>query len=211
MPIEDIKRLVEIALMALAAAWGVVGFLMLKQRQKAIADVRKIDLEAKRLELDLRQTANIEVQIVATSQPDCTGTGFLVLAEVTLSNVGSRDTRIVWAGRPAAFSVRLTTFNAQGQPQFESPAVELRTRQARDPNIEPVSTVVRAKGKQRLTYAARVPEAGLYLLAFRGTVEDREAEVSVEAGAQKANPMAWTGTKFLAVAALPSSHARLAG
>lgn len=207
MPLEDIKRLVEIALMALAAAWGVVGFLMLKQRQKAIADVRKVDLESKRLELDLRQTANIEVEIVATSQPEVDGTGYFVLAEVTLSNLGSRDTRILWEGKPAAFSIRRTTFNANGQPQFTSPAIELRARQARDPNAEPVSTVVRASGKQRLAFAARVPEAGLYLLAFRGAVEEREAEVSVEAGAQKLNPMAWTGTKFLVVPARLSRDA----
>ncbi len=206
MPIEDFKRIVEIVLMALAAAWGVAGFFMLKQRQKAIADVRKVDLEAKKLELDSRQTANVEVEIEASSHLDVASTGFLVLAEVTLKNVGSRDTRIEWQSRPAPFSIRRTTFDAEGIPQFASAAIELRARQARDANAEPVSTILRAKGSQRLTFAARVSEPGLYLLAFRGSVGEKEAEVSTEAGAQKFNPTSWTCTKFLVVSAMGEAH-----
>jgi len=106
MPIEDIKRLVEIVLMAVAAGWAVVGFFMLRQRQKAIADVRKVDLEAKKLELDLRQTANVEIEIQASSHVDSAATGYWVIVEVKLSNIGGRDTRIEWQGQPAPFSIR---------------------------------------------------------------------------------------------------------
>lgn len=195
--LEDIKLLTEIVLMVLAALWGVVGFFVLQQRQKALMEVRKVDLEARKLELDSRQTANVKVDIQANSQGD--GAGYLILAEVTLENVGSRDTRIEWQGKPTPFSIRRTTFDARGVPQFDSPAIELRARQARDANAEPVSTILRARGSQTLTFAARVNEPGLYLLAFRGSVAEKETEVSVEAGAQKASPKSWTGTKFLVV------------
>ena len=206
MLIEDIKRLVEIVLMALAAGWAIVGFFMLKQRQKAIADVRKVDLEAKKLELDLRQTANVEIEIQASSHVDFAATGYWVVVEVKLNNIGGRDTRIEWQGQPAPFSIRRTTFNAGGTPQFTSPPLELRARQARDPNSEPVSTILRAKGSQRLAFAARVGESGLYLLAFRASVGKREAEVSAEAGAQKFNPTSWTGTKFIVVPSTEAGH-----
>ena len=206
MSIEDIKRVVEIILMALAAAWGVTGFFLLKQRQKAIAEVRRIDLEAKKLELDLRQIANVEVEIEVSSHLDLTRAGHFVLAEVTLKNVGGRDTRIEWQGMPAPFSIRHTTFDAQGRPEFSSPAIELRARQARDANVEPVSTILRAKGSQRLAFAARVCKPGLYLLAFRASVGEKEAHVSAEAGANKFNRTSWTGTKFLVVGAAGEDH-----
>jgi hypothetical protein len=206
MPIEDIKHVVEIVLMALAAAWALVGFFMLKQRQKAIGDVRKLDLEAKKLELDSRQTANVEVEIEASSHFDVTSNGFLILAEVILKNIGSRDTRIEWQGEPAPFSIRRTTFDAEGCPQFAAAAIELRTRQARDANSEPISTILRAKGSQHLTFAARVSEPGLYLLAFRGSVGEKEAQVSTDAGAQKFNPTSWTCTKFLLISATGEGH-----
>lgn len=209
MSIEQLKALAEVVVLCLAAGWGIAGFFLLKQRQKAIAEVRKTDLEAKKLELDSRQTANVDVRINATAHADPSGTGFVVLAEVELRNVGSRDTRIEWKGQPAPFSVRRTTFNFDGSPQFTSPAIELRARQARDANVEPVSAVLRAGGRQTLTFTALVAEPGIYLLSFRGVVSDKEAEVSKEAGAQQSTTKGWTSTKFLVVA--PSTKGQNGG
>ncbi len=199
MTYDDIKTLVEIAALAVAGIWAIYGFFVLHQREKAAAELRKLDLDSKKAEIEARAVAVICPEITATFVPQSDGHGYCIFSEVTLNNVGKRDTRIRWQGEPPAFIVRRTEFNAEGAPQFPDTPIEIRVRQARNPNAEALSHVIRAGGTQRLSFVANVPTPGIYFVSFRGVLDPEEQCVSLDAGTASGNPMSWTATTYVLI------------
>jgi len=208
--LDDAKKVVEIAALAVAGAWAIYGFIVLRHREKAAAELRKLELDSKKAELEARAVAVVRADITATCALRPDGPGYCILAEVTLTNEGMRDTRIRWEDEPPAFVVQRAEFGPDGTPQFGAPPVEVRVRQAREPNADAVSHVIRAGGTQRLAFAANVPTPGTYFVSFRGVLAPEERAVSVDAGADPSNPISWTATTYILVRDTVGSNTRAA-
>jgi len=206
MSIDDVKKIFEIVAIVIAGLWAYFGYRVLKHREKAVAELRKLDLESKKIELesrklehDVRRVAVIQTEVCATSSRAPDNKGFLILCSVTLSNSGGRDTRIRWKGEQPALLIRRAFFTTDATPTFQAPAIEVRVTKTSDPNVEAVSHVLRAGATERLAFAVQVVEPGVYLLSFRGVVSEEERTPSVEAGVAPTNPVTWTGKKYLVV------------
>jgi hypothetical protein len=204
----DVKTWAEIAEIAfkigallLAAGWTVCGVYMFSQREKAAADLRKVELEARQLERAARQIAVLRTEITASAHRSVDMRGYFILADVCLTNAGSYETRIKWLDQPPAFTIRHTTFGVMGEPLFGTPPIEMRVRQARDPSLEAPSHVVRAGATEHLVFAARVDAPGVYLLSFRGALAAGDKAVSVNAGTAPENPVSWTAQRYVLVGA----------
>lgn len=182
MTLEDAKTLAEIAAIAVAGFWSIYGYKVLRHREKAAGELRKLEFDSKKPELEARAVAAVRIDIAAMAAPRPDGAGYYIFADITLTNEGRRDTRIKWQDQPAAFVVRRTEFGADGAPHFESP-VEVRVRKTRNPNAEAVSHIIRAGATQRLAFAVNVPKLGIYLVSFRGVLAPEEWSVSAHAGA----------------------------
>jgi hypothetical protein len=204
MTLENAKTVAEIIALALGGLWAIVGLIVLKQRQKATADLRKTELEMQKIELDLRRIAVLRTDISATSfrRPD--GPGYCVAAQVSLTNTGGQEARIEWDGAIPAFFVRRASFGADGAPTFTGRTIAMRARQARNVNAEIVSTIIRPGATEQLAFAAHVEDPGIYLLSFRGPVAAQDHVVSVEAGAAKHNPTSWTAHRYILVSESPN-------
>jgi hypothetical protein len=199
MTLESAKTLAEIITFTLAGLWAIFGFFVLKHREKATADLRKAELEMQTMTLELRRIAVVRTDISATSfrRPD--GPGYCIVAQVSLTNTGGRETRIAWDGTSPAFFVRRASFGSDGAPTFTHGTIAMRARQARNVDAEVVSTIIRPGASEQLAFAANVEAAGVYLLSFRGPVAEQDRVVSVEAGAASHNPTSWTAHHYLAV------------
>ena len=205
----------------IGGAWAIFGFRVLRRRERADAELKKLTLEMRDLELSehkhgadiskldaetrkltleevkLRGQAAVHVAIAASCRRAHDQSGFYIFANVTLTNSGTHDTRIKWQGEPAPFSVRPVRFPPNEPPRFDAAALELRVRQTRNPNEDAVSHVVRASASERLAFVAHIASPGVYLLAFRGAVDESERKASSEAGAIL--PTSWTAQEYLIV------------
>lgn len=199
MTFADVKTLAEIIALALGGAWAIFAFVILRQREKAAAELRKMDIEAKKTELELRRVAVIRADISASTTQLRQTDGYLLLAEVTLINEGKRDTRLKWGGEPPAFVIWRAVFDATGIPSFPDTPIQLTVRKAKDPNADAISRIVRAGGSEHLSFAAHLSLPGVYLLSFRAAVAPDEKSVSVEAGAGPNSVLGWTATKYIIV------------
>jgi hypothetical protein len=208
MTLEEVVKLVEIMAVVIAGGWAIYGFIVLRQREKASAELRRIDLESKNAEIEARAVAVLCVEISATSAPRPDGHGYCIFSEVTLNNVGKRDTRIKWKGEDPAFIVRRTEFSTNGAPQYPDPPIKIRVRQARDPNNEALSHVIRAGGTQRLTFVANVPTPGIYFVSFRGVLDPEEQGISFDAGTRSGNPVSWTSVTYVLISDTVDSSTR---
>lgn len=197
MILAQIKTIAEITVLLLAGGWAVFGFVVLRQREKAEADLKKIATETKKIEADLQKTASLNLSISASvARIDECGS-FLLMAEVQITNNGRRDTRLKWKGESPAFTVRKVTFDGNGIPMYSDPPVTLAVRQAKNPNLDAVSHVIRAGGSQAITFAVLLPSAGVYFLSFRGVVPPDEQHVSFQTGVQQTSSLAWTTAKYI--------------
>lgn len=198
MTLTDVKTLTEIGALALAGGWAVYGFLVLKQRQKAAADLREAEANARQAEQGARAIAVISAAMTLSAARNPTGTGYCILAEVSLVNEGRRDTRISWDGEAPALSVHRVEFDG-GVPRFPGPPIEVTVRQTGCPNENAVSHVIRSGGTERLTFAACVADEGLYLVSFQGALAKTELPVALAAGADTHNPCCWSVGKYVIV------------
>jgi hypothetical protein len=190
----------KIGALILAGGWTVFAFYTLKEREKSAAELRKITLDAKKLEHDLRRLAVVQTEISASSHSSPDGVGYFIFADVVLKNSGAEETRIEWEGNPPVFSIHQASFADNGSPLFTKPPIKMRVMQARNPKAKAVSLVLRAGGTERLNFAAFVPQSGVYLLSFRAVLNRKDRLVSVETGTDPGNPVSWTARKYVMVA-----------
>jgi hypothetical protein len=199
MTLDDAKTLAEIIAILLAGSWAIYGYFVFRQREKAFAELKHIELETRKAELELRQTAIVKTYIstVVSLCPD--SDGYCLMADVTLINQGKRDTRLKWKGEIPAFSVRRVVFNNDGTPTFPEEPILLTVRQTKNPNNEATSHIIRAGGEQTISFALLISRPGVYFLSFRGVVAPDEKTVSVEAGASPKSGLSWTATKYVVI------------
>jgi hypothetical protein len=205
--LDEFKKLVEVLAYVMVAAWAVYGFFVLRQRQKAVADLRRIEIETRRAELELRRVAVVHVHIEASWTQSTDARGYYVLANVSLVNEGKKDTRLKWKDEDPPFSVWRATFAADGAPVFSGVPIRIPLEQTRDPNKRAVSTILRAGGRQQFAFAVNVSDPGIYRLAFRAVVAPDEQAISVEAGAAPTNTVAWTSTSYVVVGMAGAANA----
>ena len=172
--------------------------------KSAEAQMRDLDISAKHKEAEIRdldlkckQQAVMRVDIQPAVHRDVEGTGYFILTTVDLTNRGNRNTRIKWQDHPPAFYVRQAQFDAEGTLEFDDVVQEFRVPLTLQPDQESVSHTIRAGGTESIPFAVRVATPGLYLLSFRGIVDEEERKVSQETGANY--PVAWTGNKYVLV------------
>lgn len=210
MTCQDAKAIAEIIAIALGGAWAIYGFVVLRRRNKAIAELRKIEMESQRIALEtrqiefqLRRIAVVRVDISAASfhRPD--GSGYCILADVSLTNIGTRETRIEWDRQTPAFFVRHASFAPNGVPSFHGVQIGMCPCKARDANETPSSTIIRAGATEHIAFAAQVEKPGIYLLSFRGPLDPKEQAISKEAGATSTT--AWTAHHYILVPQGPST------
>ncbi len=201
--VEIAKTLFEIAALTLAGFWAVYGFFVFRQRDQAAAELRRTELDAQRIVQELRKVAIIRPEISAEITEGASGV-FLLFAEVFIRNDGSRDTRLSWRGGSAAFSITRVEYGGDGIPVFLDDPIRLHVRLTLNPEQHAVSHVIRAGASERLTFTARLPGAGVYLLSFRADLDQRELIVSQGAGTRRGNSVSWTATKFIYAGRPPS-------
>lgn len=199
MTLDDVKTLAEILAILLAGAWAIYGYFVFRQRERASAELKQIELVTRRAELELRQTAIVksEITTVVSLCPD--SDGYCLIANITLINHGKRDTRLKWKGEIPAFSVRRVAFNNDGTPTFPGEPILSTVRQTKNPNNEATSHIIRAGGEQKITFALLISSPGVYFLSFRGVIAPDEKAVSVEAGASPTSSFSWTATKYIVI------------
>jgi hypothetical protein len=66
-----------------------------------------------------------------------------------------------------------------------------------DPQFDARAHIVRGNGKEALSFVAKVPSPGIYLLSFRGVVDEADRIQSAKQGA--AWPVAWTANRHVVV------------
>jgi hypothetical protein len=209
MSYQDAKAVAEIIAIAVGGAWAIYGFIVLQKRNKVTTELRKMELESQKtaletcqIELQLRRIAVVRVDISAATfrQPD--GSGYCILADVSLTNTGSRETRIEWDRQTPAFFVRHASFAPDGVPSFHGVQIGMCPCKVRNANETPTSTIIRAGATEHLAFAAQVEKPGIYLLSFRGPLDPKEQAISKEAGATSTT--AWTAHHYIPVPQAPS-------
>jgi hypothetical protein len=217
---ENARTAVQIIALLMGGGWSIYLYIFLKQRKKAIADLRQTDLNIRNLELQLRQTdlniRNLELQlrrtvfvrvdISATSfrRPD--GPGYCILADVSLTNTGNLVTRIEWDKGQPAFFFRRASFQPDRTPSFTEEKIEMNPRLAFDPNHEVVSHVIRPGATEHLAFAAQVEHPGTYLLSFRVPLNPSPEERAFSEAAGAKLPTAWTAHHYIMVSEEPSNE-----
>jgi hypothetical protein len=192
MTIDEVKNVAQIVALFAASAWAIYGFFVLKQREKAAADLRKVELES-------RQIAVVNFDIAATCERRPDVAGYCILTDVTMTNNGKRDTRLQWDGEWPAFAVWRTSFAPDGAPRFADKPILVPVSQRRDPRADAIATILRAGETQRKSFAVTVSEPGIYLLSFRAVLAPEEHKVSDQAGRDPRNSVSWGVTKYIVV------------
>ncbi len=179
-----------------AAAWAFAVLRLLRDGEFASISVRNSEAQIKDLELRAKQQPVVAVDIKPTIQRSLDGEGYIVTVVVELANRGGQNTKINWKDEPPAFHVRLARFDTDGKPKYDPPK-RFRVPLTLNPNTGAVAHVIRPGGTESIPFAFRLSSPGLYLLSFRGGVDEQERVESQKLGAP--SPEAWTGNKYVLV------------
>lgn len=203
--LDQIKTLTEIIAILLAGVWAVYGYFIFRQRDKSQLELKQIEIETKRSEYEIRQTAIICTNIIHEAiwlhnqQATC------LVIYVQINNQGRKDTRIRWAGELPAISIRKVSYNDDGFPMYSENPILLTVRSTKYPNKQAIAHIVRAGGSQTVSFTTTIKDAGVYLITFRGVMAPDEKNVSVEAGASVSSGLSWTATKYIFISGTEDS------
>lgn len=165
----------------------------LRLEVQALTGIREAEAKLRQLELAMKTQAIVSVTI--DSSVRLWNGGYILTAHIQISNTGTQDTRIKWEGEPPAFYVRSVEFDPDGKEKYGEPQ-KLHVQLTLDPDLKAPSHLIRAAGTESLHFALRVSRAGLYLLSFRGAVDNEERErVKKESGVKL--PTAWTTSQYV--------------
>ena len=204
-PIAELVLKIVVAIAA--AVWAVALLFLLRQREQAQTnlrkseaeirdlDVRRKHVEAQILDLELKTRQAVIVVDIKSAIHDLEN-AHVILAVVEITNCGSQNAHISWTHQEPAFSVRRVKLGSGGQTDYDLVAA-FRVRMTRDPRSEARSHVVRAGGKESLPFAVQVPSPGVYLLSFRGAVDEKDRIEAAKLGVHL--PVAWTGSSHVVV------------
>lgn len=190
------ELLVKVLAVIGALVWG--GKFL---HQRDLAQVQlsnlQIDLDAKFLDLQaklIEQQTAIRIEIQATLERNPDGSGYVILSTVEIINDGGTNTRFNWGSDPS-FYLRAVSF-ADGKPVYEQ-EIGYRVPLTINPSATAVSHIVRAGRRESIHFAIPVSSPGLYLLSFRGALDDQDRSVSQELGANQS--VAWTANRYIFV------------
>ncbi|MEZ4861008.1 MAG: hypothetical protein R3C14_06875 [Caldilineaceae bacterium] len=209
MTIADIKNFVEIFALVIAGVWAIYGFVVFRQREKAVAELQKLQDENKLATVKTRDISVIRTDLTATSARRPDGPGYCILAEVALVNEGLCDMRIPYQDEHPIFLVQRAAFDPDGTTRFVDPPIRDRVRRAVNPNAEVVSHIVLAGGgTQQLAFAVNVATPGIYFVSFRVPLQPADRSMVINAGAASGNTVSLTATKYIVVADVMGSRSR---
>jgi hypothetical protein len=197
----------KIVVALFAGFWAVVLLLLLRQRELAQTNLRRSEAQIRDLELKRKyvdaQIRDLELKatqavVLVDIKPTIhrSGNGYIIIAVVELTNCGSQNTRIKWKGELPAFYVRSAELGTDGTADY-GPPIEFRVPLTLNPKSEAPSHVVRAGGKESIPFAFQVSSPGLYLLSFRGVVDEKDRAEAAKLGVEL--PVAWTGNRYVIV------------
>lgn len=196
--------ILKIVVAAFGGFWAVALLLLLRQREQAQLNLRKSEAEIRDLELKRIQ---VEAEIVNQRRPAAVlvdikstihrrGGAYIIVAIVELTNSGRQNIRITWKDQAPAFYLRLVTLDDDGGIDYALLA-ERRVPSTLNPQAETPAHVVRVGGKESLSFAFQVSSPGLYLLSFRGVVDEKDRVEAAKLGVEL--PLAWTANRYVFV------------
>jgi hypothetical protein len=171
--------------------WTVFLFRVLRVKKKA-----EVELAELQHRLSFKPLINISLR--AEAFPAAVGDGFVISADVTIDNAGSRDTTLFFPDNRRPFSV-------QSVDLLDGGDIELGARYETGVPFGDSSqdfsrgTVVRAGARVIVPFIVRVPTAGSYLAAFTTFPSTADRKDSVDAGSPMASKLAWTGRCYVIV------------
>jgi hypothetical protein len=165
----------------------------IKSKESVIA-LEKHELDKKESERKTRKQVyiSIDIQINLITYDG----SYVLIARIALTNNGNELTRIVWSKEVPAFTVRSVTFDDDGKAQH-SEAVGFPVMLTRKPTEPAPSHVIRPGATETLTFAFQPRQPGLFLLTFRGDVEQDLRKEVEKHGVTK--PTAWTASRYVFV------------
>lgn len=147
----------------------------------AQAEIRKSDAELRQLELQNHTQAVVDITIEAKQASLPGDDARYIGATVLVKNTGSRNTRLLFQDEKP-FSVRSVTFDGDGEPQYGEPQHYAVARAAM-PTVSASSLVLRTGSTETIPFFCRIPDAGLYYLAFSTPLTEDDSEVALQVGA----------------------------
>lgn len=182
--------LLSIAILA-GGLWTLFTFSVLNLRKKA-----KAELEALQHRLSFKPLINISVN--ARSEPNPIDSNFLILATVTIENVGTRDTSIYYPDNRRPFNAVRVDLSNRGDIKFGD-RCETGVPFGDTSNDFSQGAIVRAGAKVELPFVTLASSPGVYLASFfaEPTVEDQEHAVAH--GSPKTSKVLWSGRSLVVV------------
>jgi hypothetical protein len=151
--------------------------------------------EAKIKELEFKIRKQVSVSVDIQVDMSSASQDYIVIVTVALTNHGNEATKIAWVNQPPAFSVRHVAFDNDGL--HHGPSRDFPVMSTRDPTIPALSHIIRAGTTETLTFAFQPEQPGLYLLSFRGAVDEDVRKGTEIYGIRM--PTAWTAKRYVFV------------
>lgn len=209
MALEDWKAYLEVAELLLkclaifaAGLWAAYTFGSLGQIARARADIAKTEAERRRAEAEIerlseqgRVGAVVQIQMSPSVQviPGDQNKYLSVTAEVT--NTGTRNAQVDYSETPfAAYAVKPTS---DGRFSYDRVATA-HVVNGLNPSLRSKRLLVRAGGKERLSFFVRLPGPGLYFLVLSVPISEREQDVARQYGFEAKGR--WSAKQYFVVA-----------
>lgn len=155
-----------------AGIWALFTFNALRLRDKARAEIERINTE-------LRQQAVVDIKVCADQLAIPDDDSLYLNIEVTLKNVGNRNTHLVSLDSPLS----VEEMRWSDDSLIVSQSFKLFTA---------LNYVLRVGNRQKFPYIVRVEKPGLYRIRFAVELSSDELKIAKEAG-QRGPAVYWTG------------------
>lgn len=214
---DGVESAVTTLAIIIAGGWALFTFWTLGQQARARSELQKLELERRKIELDIlgadqqkrrvdgeiqkleqeaRIGAVIEITIGATQQALSNDDSYYVHAVVEIANNGIRNTRLAYDESRKPFLVFATKVKEDGTLDFIQKSAH-PVHVGRHPQSTSPSVIVRAGGVERIPFFFRVDSKGLYFLVFWARASHEEQASAKELGFLY--PGNYVGKKFFIV------------
>lgn len=206
---SEILEWLKILAIIFAGGWAVFLLIALRQiataraqldilqsnREQAIQDVQKSQLEIQELDYRLKVQPVIRTRILTSLQQNVPQDGWLLFATVEIENTGSAPARLLYENEDP-FLVTKVDFDKEGKPKFGKPTT-LWVAQARDPSASAPAMIIRAGGQESMPFVLRLQHPGLYLVSFRAEVGSVDRKSLEGLKIPEWRPVSWTAKKYV--------------
>jgi hypothetical protein len=199
---NGIESAVTTLAIVIAGGWALFTFWTLGQQARARSELQKLELERRKIELDilgadqqkrrvdgeiqkLEQEARIgpviEITISAKQRSLPDDDSYYVDVIVAIANNGIRNTRLAYDKSRNPFLVFAAKVNENGTLDFIKKSAH-PVHVGRHPQSTSPSVIVRAGGVERIPFFFRVDSKGLYFLVFWARASEEEQASAKELG-----------------------------